>query len=283
VTARDRCPTCGAERPGAYCAACGEKRIAADDYSVVGFATHAFESLTNFDLKSLRAFTALVFAPGSLTREYLAGRRRRYIGPVQLFAIVNIIFFIGSGLVGMRAFNTPFRVQQTNPPFAAMKRTQIEAAITRRGIAREDFARRFDDAADIQAKSWVFLLIPMTAAVLSALYGFRRYAFEHLVFSTHFWAFTLLWMITARLPYDAAVFALTRSIGITLTDSERDFYGSMVLLVGLLAYCVTALRTAFADSRFGASLRAVALTLLIYPLIQLYRFVLFFVTMWTMS
>jgi hypothetical protein len=266
-----------------YCAACGEKRIDADDYSVVGFATHVFESLTNFDLKSLRAFKALVFAPGSLTCEYLAGRRRRYIGPVQLFAIVNIVFFFGSGLVGMRAFNTPFRVQQTNPPFAAMKRTQIEDAINRRGITREDFERRFNDAADVQATSWVFLLIPMTAVVLSALYGFRRYAFEHLVFSTHLWAFTLLWMIVARLPYDMAMLAITRTAGFTLTDNENDFFGSMVLLVGLLAYLATALRKAFADSRLGASLRAVAVTLMIIPLIQLYRFVLFFVTMWTMS
>ena len=38
-----------------------------------------------FDGRLWKTLSALLFRPGFLTREYLAGRRRRYIRPARLF------------------------------------------------------------------------------------------------------------------------------------------------------------------------------------------------------
>ena len=64
-----------------------------------------------------------------------------------------------------------------------------------RTVEREAFRRSFDDNAGLQAKTWIFTMIPLIAVVTAALYGFRRFFFEHLIFATHFLAFMLAWML----------------------------------------------------------------------------------------
>ena len=133
-----RCPSCGAAIDGRFCAACGEKRVTAHDYSITHFAEHVLESLTHFDFKSLRAVRTLVTRPGRLTRDYLDGRRRGYIGPIQLFVIVNVVF----ALVGPNSFRTPLSVQEHDRPFPALKQSLVARAIAReRSSARSSAAR----------------------------------------------------------------------------------------------------------------------------------------------
>ena len=149
------CPTCGSPVTGRFCGHCGEQRVTAHDYSVRHFAGHAFESLTHFDFKSLRAFKALVARPGRLTREYLDGRRQRYVGPIQLFVIANLLF----ALIGPNTFRTPLSVQERDPPFPAFKRARVAEAIAGRRTPAPEFRRAFDEAAGLQSKTWVFAMI----------------------------------------------------------------------------------------------------------------------------
>jgi hypothetical protein len=46
-----------------------------------------------YDGKFWKTLAALMFRPGFLTREYLAGRRRRYIGPARLFLVSSLLLF----------------------------------------------------------------------------------------------------------------------------------------------------------------------------------------------
>src|SRR5262245_19005640 len=103
------CPTCGVAVTDRFCAACGEQTITERDYSVAHYIGHVFESLTNFDFRSLRAFGTLMRRPGQLTRYYLDGRRRLYISPVQLLVIVNDVF----ALAGPATFRTPLAFQES--------------------------------------------------------------------------------------------------------------------------------------------------------------------------
>src|SRR5208282_4911284 len=51
-----------------------------------------------FDGRMWRTVVALVSRPGFLTREYFAGRRRRYIRPARLFLVLSIGLFALLGL-----------------------------------------------------------------------------------------------------------------------------------------------------------------------------------------
>ena len=218
------------------------------------FAEHVFESLTHFDFKSLRAFKTLVARPGLLTREYLDGRRRRYVGPIQLFVIANVLF----ALIGPTTFRTPLSVQENDPPFPAFKRALVAEAIAERKVEREEFRRAFDEAAGLQAKTWVFAMIPALALVTAALYGFRRYYFEHLIFATHFYTFLMLWMLVATVVL-AGGLALA---GVRLTNQGFDDLVSSIIMVVLAVYLFSAFRGAFADRTAAAVARAAVVTVL---------------------
>ena len=47
----------------------------------------------SFDGRMWRTLAALLFRPGFLTREYLLGRRRRYIRPARLFLVLSLALF----------------------------------------------------------------------------------------------------------------------------------------------------------------------------------------------
>ena len=85
------CRNCGASLHGEYCAHCGQR-----DTTVVRFfptlLLEAFEGLFAFDSKSYRSLWCLFARPAFLTREFLAGRRVRYLAPLRLFIIFLIAF-----------------------------------------------------------------------------------------------------------------------------------------------------------------------------------------------
>ena len=171
------CLSCSALHGDVFCPKCGEKRITTHDFSIVHFFEHALETFTHFDYRSLRALKLLVLKPGELTRAYLHGKRKAFVGPLQMFVILNVVFAV----IGGNTFRTPLYVQEQDAPLAALKRSMVAQQIERRGIEHKEFAREFDQNAGAQAKTWIFAMIPAYALILAVLYGFRRYYFEHLV------------------------------------------------------------------------------------------------------
>jgi hypothetical protein len=119
-------------------------------------------------------------------------------------------------------------------------------------------------------------MIPLFALASAAIYGFRRFFFEHLIFNTHFLAFTLAWILVAGLLLSWGL----RSTGVHMGGQEWDNTVSLIILAGLAIYLFAALRRAFGDRAPAA--RAVALTVLFFPIVLVYRFLLFFVTLQTM-
>ena len=92
------CPNCGAPVHGPYCYACGQ--------SEKGMIRHLSEVMSEFadivfnvDSRIFRSLWDLYIRPGYLTREYLAGRRARYVTPFRLFFFLSIIAFFSMQMV----------------------------------------------------------------------------------------------------------------------------------------------------------------------------------------
>src|SRR5262245_14979056 len=86
------CRNCGAPAPGTYCPACGQEtqaRLPKFTQCMPGAAGR----YVPLDGRLWRTLGALLFRPGFLTREYLAGRRRRYIRPARLFLVASLLLF----------------------------------------------------------------------------------------------------------------------------------------------------------------------------------------------
>ena len=86
------CRNCGAPAPDAFCPQCGQETAIALP-TARQFLKEAAGRYVALDGRTWRTLAALLFRPGFLTREYLAGRRRRYIRPARLFLVLSIAMF----------------------------------------------------------------------------------------------------------------------------------------------------------------------------------------------
>ena len=88
-----RCQNCGAALAGPFCSACGQ-REQSRIVSLGSLLKDAVGDIYHLDSRIWRTLRALVTKPGSLTVEFLAGRRARYLPPFRLYLVVSIVLFL---------------------------------------------------------------------------------------------------------------------------------------------------------------------------------------------
>jgi hypothetical protein len=89
--AHHQCANCDALLSGNFCAKCGQK--AHVHRSLLHVGEEFLHGITHFDGKAWQTLPMLAFHPGKLTRDYIEGKRARYIAPVPLFLLVVFLMF----------------------------------------------------------------------------------------------------------------------------------------------------------------------------------------------
>jgi len=99
------CRNCGSASPGNFCPQCGQD-TSLHPPSLWEFAHEFLTHYVAIEGPLWHTLRLLVLRPGELTREFLAGRRRRYIPPLRLYLTVSFLFFAFSQVVGDTHFET---------------------------------------------------------------------------------------------------------------------------------------------------------------------------------
>ena len=87
------CLNCGTVLGGQYCGNCGQ-RAASRLISVWELLRDAFGDLLELDSRLWRTLIPLLTRPGRLTRDYLEGRRARFMPPFRTYLVLSIVFFL---------------------------------------------------------------------------------------------------------------------------------------------------------------------------------------------
>ena len=200
MVSQGHCVGCGAAVTGRYCAHCGE-HTEPHDYSMKHFVEEVLETTAHVDGRVFASFRSLLTRPGQLTADYLSGRRKTQMGPVQMFVVCNVLYFLFLPLALQVPFTSTLRMQTENRPWRVMATRMVDAKVAERHEAIEDYAAHFDEAAHLQGHSLVMLMVPLFAIGVWALHPrARRYYAEHLVFSFYAIGFLLLWMTVVTVP-----------------------------------------------------------------------------------
>ncbi|HYC93113.1 MAG TPA: DUF3667 domain-containing protein [Thermoanaerobaculia bacterium] len=222
------CLNCGAELQGKFCHVCGQKAASVHlgMHDFVHEATHEFLHL---DGKILQTVKLLVVKPGELTRQFLEGRRVRYITPVRLYLTFSLIFFTLAALLP-GATEGMVKVNRTG----LNQDTELERRIEGGLLKAEQENEKLGQAVLHNLPRVMFVLMPIFALVTWAFYRKQqRYYIAHLYYSIHFHAFTFLvmtlYILLARLVLPKPVAAL--------------------LILTVLPYHFIALRRVFGGSR----------------------------------
>lgn len=80
-----------------FCSYCGQKNTT-DRLSFNYFINSLFAGFFAYDSRFWRTFIPLLIKPGKVAKEYISGKREKYVNPFQLYLHVSIIFFLILGI-----------------------------------------------------------------------------------------------------------------------------------------------------------------------------------------
>ena len=122
---RTPCQNCSAPLHGDYCSQCGQ-RDWPGGLTFGAVAGELFDDIFSWDSRIWRTLVALVFRPGFLTAEFLAGRRARYVPPFRLYLIISFVLFL---VVSLVAATTDYVHIDSAAPAAAPDFAPAEGAV----------------------------------------------------------------------------------------------------------------------------------------------------------
>lgn len=136
------CDNCKKPLQGPFCAQCGQNSESTLKYfwTVI---LHLLDDIFSFDSRASRTLFPLMFKPGFLTNEYIAGRRVHYVPPLRLYLFISIVFFLSLKFfaIGDGAAFKP----EANPKIVA----QLDAQITK-SEQQYQYALTTNDPLEIQ-------------------------------------------------------------------------------------------------------------------------------------
>lgn len=245
----------------------------------------AFHFFTDLDSSPLRTLYTLVRRPGELTRAYFEGPRKRYLKPFQIFLVCNVIFFIVQSAEHFVAFSAPFHGQIHEQYYSRFVYDRGIRAEQKSSQPPQVFEQIFDKETEHLSKALIIVLVPVLALMLFlARAGTGRWFAEHVVFSMHVMAFYLL----ALVALEPAIFSLLRGLdhlgyGHYLEGwPEHLFIDGFGNVAPFGIYLGLAMRRYYRLSIAGVIGRAVLIAPLMMPVMVLYRWFLFYVTLWTL-
>lgn len=275
-SARRSCPSCAATVSGAFCGACGERLLGGDELTVRAQLEQLATGLFTVDGRVLRTLVALGFRPGQLTYDYCRGARVRHLKPVQVFLLANVAYFLLQPYTGFNTFRSTLTLQIERQIYSERLAEVVRARLAASGESMIEFAARFDARADSYARSLLILLAPLLGLALWAmdLRARRRTLVESIVLATHFVAFALVFIYIGVLGALRVAFALG-------LPAEGEASSALATLPLLWLWSALALRRFYGLSNGLAAARAALLTGLLFPIVSIYRYVLFWITYWS--
>lgn len=261
------CLNCGTPLAGRWCHACGQKRLLESDRSVKNLLGEFVGELTQLDGRFLRSFSWLVFRPGRLAGNYLAGIRRRYLSPITLFLVANVLYFFAPTLTDF----SPSLWEHVNvQPYAGLAKALLEARLELRDISFETYAAEFGRRQGDLAKTLLVVHVPLLALGLWPLHFRRRYLLaDHMLVAFYIMAFVLL---------HGMLMPLLLLLPVTLAGLNPDLLNWLLrigLLVPLLVWFFFLLRGAYRQTWWEAALKT-ALLFVAFALAHfVYRLTLF--------
>lgn len=269
----EACRNCGAPlgrpRPN-YCGECGQETTLKPP-TVGEFLQQFGGSYMAMEGALWRTLLLLLFRPGRLTREYFAGRKRRYVLPLRLYLTISLATLLAfQWLGGMQPggdkqvfrFDTPAEADNAmidigeqikagmqngkfvcqGLPAAWCGRLQERFTLDAKGMERE--LRKVPERFVGHWGSAMFALLPLYALLLKLVYLNRRRRWsEHLVFALHLHAFLFAMALVHLAPVK---------------------WVADLALLAMPVYTVTALQVVYGGRWWATTLRVVTLGFLYF-------------------
>ncbi|WP_240333505.1 DUF3667 domain-containing protein [Salinibacter ruber] len=304
----DQCENCGALLHGPYCSQCGQK-AAERVVPLWHMLNEALEAVIELDMRVLWTLPKFLFLPGRLTKEYINGRRKRYIRPFRLYLFTTFVLFTVLALTAGSGVQVPFNPQmspaqadtvQVETGMAGMDTTAVASAPWFFGSPeqRERWARSFRQnpgtvdvlfgGAETQARLEPLLRAKVAEAIrnprdlIGGMIDRGPYVM-FLMLPVFAFLLKLLYIRRGRLYVEHLIFSLhlhafaffAFTVGILLGEVEAPWVQTAATWVELapLLYLVVAMGHVYEQGLIKSTIKAFLL-LLVYSIMLLIGFIL---------
>lgn len=271
------CKSCGNTFAGLYCNQCGEKVIEPHDRKFKTFLGSVLIATTFIDNKFIKSLWLTIKNPGFLSREYVDGRRVKYMRPLQMFFILNLVYFLFPVL---QMFNSSLHTQMYVLPHGNIAQEIVMKKIKAEGMDFSGFELVYDEKTRGLAKLLIVVFILLASLPLSLIFARKnRYFTDHVALAVELTSFNLainaigltilFWLISKLLLWsDGGFDRYLNDLTLTIIFVSTNMY-----------FLFRAARIFYNQKGKRLLIKAVAGIFGLFLALEAYRFLLFFITM----
>ncbi len=271
------CASCGKAFETPFCPHCGERRLSEKDFSAFSLVNDFVVDVFNIENKFWRTLKCFFFKPAAYVDEYIKGARKKYISPIKLFLIANAWYFL---FPAINTFKTSWNIQLNGLPYSFITNDFLIRFQLQSGLNPQDFAILYNDATAVISK--LFLIIhPLIFGGFTYLLYFNKRSSKPII---HHFNHTLVFYAFLLLIGTSIAPAIYNIIAILLdSNAMKDFRNEVTItlfifgilnLFGFFLY-----RKFFAEKWYNVVWKVLLLNFLFAPLLQIYRFILLWITL----
>lgn len=216
-----RCQNCNTQLDGTFCPNCGQRDVDLER-PATKLIGEVLQETFDVDGRAFRTIRTLLRQPGTLTSEFLAGRRRSYTSPIRLYLVISVSFFVLVAWVASQGL------------LLDPGQTREQDAATQARFMSEDLPRL------------MFILLPIFALLLKIAFSSRLF-FDHIIFSIHLHSAAYV-LLALMLPLEQIA-----------NEYWLPLVAQVVLLGYFLSYFVISLHRVYHASWIIATAKSIAI------------------------
>lgn len=273
------CKSCGHVFTGLYCNVCGEKVIEPKDRSMRTFMSNILIAITFADNRFIKTLWYTIKNPGFLSKEYADGRRIHYLRPLQLFFILNLVYFL---IPVLQLFNSSLRTQMYFLFHSSLVRELVIKHVVEEGLSINGYSLMYDAKSTAMAKLLMIVFVLLASLPLSLIFRKKnRYFTDHVALSVELACFNifinaiflscLLWVLSRLFHWS----------GSGLGDYLNDTTFTVIFIITNMYFIYRASRTFYQQKGKRLIVKSALAIVGLFLALEAYRLLLFFVTFWS--
>lgn len=264
------CKSCHTQFTGTYCNNCGEKIRVANDRTFKTLLSDIVKAITLADNKLARTLGLMLYNPGFVSTEIANGRTVRYMAPIQVFFVLNLVYFL---FPIVQLFNASLTTQ-LYAPLGFLLKEPIARKMATMHMNLESFALVYNLKTVSLAKLLVMVFVILASLPLNFLYRKRnRFFTDHFGYAVELACFNLL--VNAIM-----VDIITSIIPIGSYIGEGAVTG--LFIATNLYFLMRSSYTFYNERGWRLIVKSVLMILFLKIALEIYRMILFFVTLWSL-
>jgi hypothetical protein len=265
------CKSCGNRFKGYYCNICGEKVLQGRDKSFSAFLNNILIAVTFTDSKLIKTLWWVIRKPGYVSNEFAEGRTIKYVNPLSLFFVLNLIYFL---FPVIQLFNASLNTQLLAPQRLLVRDMVAHKMMSMQMTDIASFSLIYNQKTTGLAKLMVMVFVVITSLPLNFLYRKKnRYFSDHVGFTVELACFNLF--------VNAICLTLVAKL-LGLGHYLDELTVTFIFVSSNLYFLLKSGMTFYREKGWRLVVKSIVMLLLLRVALEIYRAILFIVTIWAL-